>query len=185
MENSLMLLSGKKDIKITSASLELIKLNAEHKAYEENYKQRKKELEGIVRSAGYKEFAFETPDGNMKARCVESNKIIWDIEKLKERLSKDILDQVLNKRYEINDFSGLVEYLKSCGVDPKKFKTYLSVEEEANDKALDQLSELGEVTDEQIDGCYTLKKISEYIKFTEIKPNEDEQDAGNKNGGSV
>ena len=185
MENSLMLLSGKKDIKITNASLELIKLNAEHKAYEENYKKRKVELETIVRSAGYKEFAFETPDGNMKARCIESNKIIWDIEKLKEKLNKNILSEILNKKYEIEDFNGLVEYLKSCGVDPKKFKEYLIVEEEVNEKALNQLSELGEITDEQIDGCYTLKRISEYVKFTEIKPNEDEQDAGNKDGGSV
>lgn len=183
MENSLMLLNGKKDIKITNASLELLKLNIEHKAYEEKYKSRKKELEGIVKSAGYKEFAFETPDGNMKARCVESNKIIWDVDKIKENIKDErILNEILEKKYTISDFNGLVEYLD---VDEGEFKSFLEIEEKVNEKSLDQLSQLGEVTDDMLDGCYKVQNISSYIKFTEIKPNEESEDAGDKNGGGV
>lgn len=171
-ENLMLLPKSKKSIKISSASLELFRLNAEYKAYEEKYKQRKKELQDIIKTAGTNEFAVHGKDGNIKVRYIESNKIVWDIEKLKNKIGKNI-NKVLIKKYSISDFTGLIEYLKSCGVNPKKFKTFISVEEKIDNKKIDELGQLGEINEEDLKGCYTLEKVSEYVKFTELEEMEE------------
>lgn len=98
---------------------------------------------------------------------VRTKKIIWDIKKLKKQMPKQKLKKILNKTYTVSDMSGLVEYLKSCGVDPKKFKKYIIVEEEVDNKAVDNLSETGEITREDIKGCYKVELSEPYIRITE------------------
>ena len=80
-----------------------------------------------------------------------------------------MLKKFIDKTYTINDFEGLVEYLKTCGVDPIKFKSYLQITENVNQKKLDQLSNLGIINENDIKGCYEVKKNEGYIKFTEIE----------------
>lgn len=98
---------------------------------------------------------------------VRRRKIVWDMKKLKERLSKAKYKAVVKKRYEIEDIDGLIKYLKKCGVDPKRFKSFLSVTETIDEKELNNLSELGTITENDIKGCYTVELSDPYIKITE------------------
>lgn len=100
---------------------------------------------------------------------VRRRKIVWDMKKLKERLSKAKYKAVVKKRYEIEDIDGLIKYLKKCGVDPKRFKSFLSVTETVDEKELNNLSELGTITENDIKGCYTVELSDPYIKITESK----------------
>lgn len=105
----------------------------------------------------------------LKVTNCRTKKILWLIDKVKQNLTKDQQKMVLKKQYVINDIDGLVEYLKSCGVNPKKFKTFITVFEEMNEQALEQAYELGDIKRKQLNGCYQVKIGEPYFRLTEIK----------------
>lgn len=156
---------NRNDIKIREASLELFGLTNSFKETEDAYKKRKSELQKIIFSGGYKEFTVD----NLDVKCIQSNKIVWDMDKLKSNIGKELFNEVTDKTYTINDYKGLVKYLKSCGVNPKKFAQFINVEKKVNNKRVDELSELGEITVEDLQDTYTLEKISEYVKFYDLE----------------
>lgn len=104
----------------------------------------------------------------LRVTRIRTQKIIWDCDKLRERLGKTLFGKVVTKEYKVNDMEGLVQYLKSCGVDAKKFKTYIEVQTKIDDKKIDNLFELGEITKADVSGCYTLNLGEPYIRLTEI-----------------
>jgi hypothetical protein len=59
----------------------------------------------------------------------------------------------------------LVKYLKQCGVSPKKFKSFITVEKSVDKKKLDFLFETGEIKTKDLDGCYELKESESYLKI--------------------
>ena len=81
---------------------------------------------------------------------------------------------LVEKEYYISDMHGLVKYLKSCGVDPKKFKKYLIVTEKVNQKKMDELSDIGDITREDIEGCYKLEEANGYLTIN-VKKDEDNE----------
>ena len=105
----------------------------------------------------------------LKVTRVRKKSILWDIDKLKKKLDKKVVKKIITKKYTINDMNGLVEYLKECGVNPKKFKKFLTVDEELNEVELNRLYDLGEIDKEHVNGCYKMEMSEPYIKLTEQK----------------
>ena len=103
---------------------------------------------------------------HLNVTSVRRKKIFWHLDKLKKKLSKETIKQVVNKTYTITDMQGLIKYLKECGVDPKKFKKYIDVQEELNEAELDRMYTMGEIDKKDIVGCYTMEVSEPYIKFT-------------------
>ena len=93
----------------------------------------------------------------------------WLLDKLKQKVGKDIYSEVVNKTYTVNDMQGLIRYLKTCGVDPKKFKRFIDVTEELDETKLDTYYETGALKTKDIEGCYTVKMGEPYIRITELK----------------
>lgn len=100
---------------------------------------------------------------------VRRKKVTWNIEELKKKLSKEKFATVVNKEYTVIDMPGLVKYLKSCGVDPKKFKKFISVSETLDETKLDTMYETGKLKQEEIRGCYTVGISEPYFRITEEK----------------
>lgn len=100
---------------------------------------------------------------------VRTKKVTWLLDKLKQRVGKDIYSEVVNKTYTVNDMQGLIRYLKKCGVDPKKFKRFIDVTEELDETKLDMYYETGVLKKEDIKGCYDVKMGEPYIRITELK----------------
>lgn len=100
---------------------------------------------------------------------VRTKKITWLLDKLKQKLNKDTYKDLVDKTYTISDMQGLIKYLKSCGVDAKKFKKYIEVEEQLNETNLNTYYETGALDKKDIEGCYTVKMGEPYIKITELK----------------
>lgn len=94
---------------------------------------------------------------------IQSSRVEFNPDKLEKALGKELSRDVIQKHYEIVDMNGLVTYLKECGIDPKVFKSFVSVRKTVNTKELDRLEELGKITAEQIKGCYTVKSQSPYF----------------------
>ena len=84
---------------------------------------------------------------------VRTKKVTWLLDKLKQKVGKDIYSEVVNKTYTVNDMQGLIRYLKTCGVDPKKFKRFIDVTEELDETKLDTYYETGGLKTIDIEGC--------------------------------
>ena len=100
---------------------------------------------------------------------IRTKRVTWLLDKLKQKLEKDIYKDVVDKTYTINDIQGLIKYLKSCGVDPKKFKKFIDVDETLNETKLNTYYETGALKKSDIEGCYDVKMGEPYIRLTELK----------------
>jgi hypothetical protein len=168
------------DKKIFEEILELNALENKFKKLKEKYETKKKKLSTSIKNymfaCGENEVNFKVEDSveslivNVKKVCQQ--KILWDVDKLEQKIDKELLDEFLIKKYTITDMQGLVKYLKSCGVNPKKFKSFISVEKSVDADALNQLSEIGEIDKSDVKGCYTLNKSSSYLKIKTKKAEE-------------
>lgn len=100
---------------------------------------------------------------------IRTKRVTWLLDKLKQKLGKDIYKDVVDKTYTINDIQGLIKYLKSCGVDAKKFKKFIDVDETLNETKLNTYYETGALKKSDIEGCYDVKVGEPYIRLTELK----------------
>ena len=100
---------------------------------------------------------------------IRTKRVTWLLDKLKQKLGKDIYKDVVDKTYTINDIQGLIKYLKSCGVDAKKFKKFIDVDETLNETKLNTYYETGALKKSDIEGCYDVKMGELYIRLTELK----------------
>ena len=101
--------------------------------------------------------------GKFVVTRIQSSRVEFNPDKLEKVLGKELSRNVIQKHYEIVDMNGLITYLKECGIDPKVFKSFISIRKTVNTKELDKLEELGKITAEQIKGCYTVKSQSPYF----------------------
>lgn len=105
--------------------------------------------------AGNKKRASFVIKGNkINITKVDRTTIVWDEEKLKKRLPKNVRQMVFKKQYSIVDYAGLVKYLKSLGADPNVFKMFVVSEERFDPDEIDRLSDLGYIGVNNIKGCY-------------------------------
>lgn len=100
---------------------------------------------------------------------IRAKKVTWLLDKLKQKLGKDTYKDVVDKTYTVNDIQGLIRYLKSCGVDAKKFKKFIDVDETLNETKLNTYYETGALKKSDIEGCYDVKVGEPYIRLTELK----------------
>ena len=114
-------------------------------------------------------------DKAISATKVQSTKINFDIPKLEKILDEDILDEIIEKQYSINDMQGLIEYLKSCGVNPKKFRSFLNVSKSIDQSKLNNLQALGKIELEDLEGAYTVTLNNPYYRVSskQVRSEED------------
>jgi hypothetical protein len=109
---------------------------------------------------------FATDDFSSPAICtvnkVQHTVVNFDADKLEDKLGKEYCQEFINKSYEVQDMAGLIEYLKSCGVSPKKFKSFLKVTKTVDTKKIDQLFLTAKLSEKDVEGCYTAEKKSRY-----------------------
>nr|UWG92028.1 MAG: hypothetical protein [Bacteriophage sp.] len=118
----------------------------------------------------------EDLEGNeLVVNRVQKTSVIFDIDALENNLSKEMSKDVIDKSYTITDINRLIIYLKSCGVDPKVFKSFINVTKTVDEKKLDKLVDLGLIRKEQLEGCYTLKRKKPYFTVKMKRGKHDEE----------
>lgn len=128
------------------------------------FEQQEKNLKG--NSVSFETDGFGEVSQTVTATQITKISVIWDIPILKRVLGKKLAKQCVSKRYEIVDFPGMVEYLKSLGAKPDEFSKFLNVVESVNEKQLDKLNDLGVIALDDMRECYTVKKSTPYFKIT-------------------
>lgn len=155
--------------KMLSEVDELYELEQKYKSIKKKYEDKKKKLSISIRNAmfvnGMNKFQYEETNRVIDVKSITQKRIVWDVEKLEEKLDKEICNECIQKTYEINNIEGLIKYLKSCGVNPKKFKSFLNVQKKVDNKKLNELSELGDINKKDLEGCYELKESEGYVKI--------------------
>lgn len=118
----------------------------------------------------------EDLEGNeLVVNKVQKTSVIFDADALENNLSKEMCKDVIDKSYTITDINRLIVYLKSCGVDPKVFKSFINVTKTVDEKKLDKLADLGLIRKEQLEGCYTLKRKKPYFTIKMKRGKHDEE----------
>lgn len=136
------------------------------------------DAEGLFNYEGISKLVIDNDDleGNeLVVNKVQKTSVIFDIDALENNLSKEMCKDVIDKSYTITDINRLIVYLKSCGVDPKVFKSYINVTKTVDEKKLDKLADLGLISKEQLKGCYTLKRQKPYFTVKMKRGKHDEE----------
>ena len=107
--------------------------------------------------------------GIKKVICqkISQVEVKFDINKLKDVLTKKQQKTVIKKHYQVVNWPGLLNLLKESGVEWKEFLKYVDVTESVDEAALDKLFELGEVDAEEIQNCSEARIKTQYYKLTE------------------
>lgn len=128
------------------------------------FEQQEKNLKG--NSVSFETDGFGEVSQTVTATQITKISVIWDVPILKRVLGKKLAKKCVSKKYEIVDFPGMVEYLKSLGAKPDEFSKFLNVTESVNEKQLDKLNDLGVIAIDDMRECYTVKKSTPYFKIT-------------------
>lgn len=173
-----MVLPDKKDnLEIKRQVVELFNLESQFKDIKKQYEDRKERLTVTIKNYMYcnkgigNDFQFHAKSksqGNkiFDVKKIEPSTIVWDVDKLEKMLDKEDVRHVIDKTYTINDIDGLVAYLKSCGVSPKRFKSFIDVSKKVNNDALEQLDAVGKLDRDDLSECYTVNKKSSYLRIS-------------------
>lgn len=97
--------------------------------------------------------------GNTTVYVQTKTTIDYDIPALKKKLDKELYDQIVNKKYVISDIEGLKKFINQPDT-PFSFidlKPFISVEKSVNKDQLSNLYEKGELSLDDLDGCYSAK----------------------------
>lgn len=158
-------------------------LNLKQKEEESKYKEEKANFERKIKNIFDKKkvnsYSFANDDEHKyyRATVVQQKKIVFNPDMVEQVVDKKVFNQICIKKYEITDYEGLVQYMKSLGGNPLKFKSFISCDKTIDNKKVNQLSELGDITDKTLEGCYTVKPSAMWIKITESEEVIDEEDA--------
>ena len=112
----------------------------------------------------------------VQIKSIQAVNIVFDADKLEEKLPKSLSQKVLKRKIILDDIRGFIEYAKSLGATPEEIRKFVVIEREVNKEQLERLYDTGSITDLQLDGCYTTKKSSQYYKITESEINEKGKD---------
>ena len=165
--------------KMNQIILDLKKLNDDEKNHQEEYKSKKKMYEEkIIKFLGKKNeksYDFTQSNRRLKATFVENKKIDFNVEMIEQVVDKNLFEEFVDKTYTISDYEGLVKYLKSLGANPKVFKEFIHCEKQINKSKLNQLSELGDISLDDLEGCYSVSVMSSYVRITETELEESDE----------
>lgn len=109
-----------------------------------------------------------TKQGKLKATKVERiTSIKYDIPKLKKKLDKELVNEIVDKTYTINDIDAMIALLKKAGVRPKDFKKLISVSETVNNGKIQQAYSVGDISLKDISDAYQVT-VSKSLQIRQI-----------------
>ena len=172
--------SNQKDSKLRTLCLDIFKARLAEQEAKQKYAELQAKLQSYLNKSGDKGLQFPHNGKMYKIIGVKPKTMIWDVEKLisnlkaKKENSDDLLSQVIETKVCVSDLSEFKRVLKENGVKYSDIQPFLSVEKKVIGKKINELSEIGEITMEDIDGCYTMQDREGYLLPSESEIKEDE-----------
>ena len=131
----------------------------------------KKKIQKYFDENDLKHMEVEVPSTNdkpVKVVCKKSERanIKYDVDKLKERLDKELFIEVTKRSYTITDIDAMIKLVKAAGVKAKDFKQFIESKVSADSQAIMRLYDAGELTMDTLKGTFTAT-ITKSIKISE------------------
>lgn len=161
--------------KVKQDIVDLYELENKFKGLTKKYENKKAKLVTQINNfffvtKGEKRLKFDSEglygDKEIECKKITRKTINFDVDKVEDRIDKEITEQFVDKRIEIVDWDGVVELLKSHGVSPSEFKKLIVVSKSVNRNKLEQLYKLGVIDLNELKGCYTMQESEGYYKVT-------------------
>jgi len=121
------------------------------------YIENKQIIQNIFDKEKLKEYIVPADKVNGKDIIVKRTErvtIEYLVDKLKQKLSKEIMNEITIKMYMITAMPRLIKLCKMYNVPVETFKECIQVEETINKDAIKQLYEVGDITHDDIAGCF-------------------------------
>lgn len=83
--------------------------------------------------------------------------LTYDIPKLKKKLDKELINEIIDKTYTITDMDAMILLLKKAGVKPSEFKKLITVSEKVNNSKIQQAYSVGDISLNDIKDAYEVK----------------------------
>lgn len=189
-ENPIQLKEGDKRQKSLKLKLvELYKKKAQLKKLEEEYKSLKGTVDAEVKtymsSSGsdsllfsFKQQVPESPGSkydimvnkNVRIMNVVRRRIVFNPQALEDKFGKEFCRDFITRKYEIIDWDGMVNLLKSKGIKPNEFLPFIKVEKTVDNSKIDQMESVGDIKREELKGTYKVLELSNYLQMDEFSP---------------
>lgn len=111
-----------------------------------------------MQTFGHKNLDVEQNNMTIRLQSIVRASISYDIDVVKKVLPKNILNEVISKKYVVSDIETLKDVMKQYGVPANILKSCLEITESVDNKRMDQLYEHGHISIKQLEGSYTIKE---------------------------
>jgi len=168
-------------VELTKQINKMYTLKQELKRVQEEYETKVNETKHIIKNymdeikantvtCSINDMSADWDDVELKASLTQHTKIIFDADKLHERLkAKPFVNSVINKTYTVNDWQQLANTLQKYKVPAHEVTKYITVTKQVDTKLLDHYSNLGDVTLEEIQGTYTVQTSEPSLQVRTVK----------------
>lgn len=172
--------SSQKDSKLRTLCLDIFKARLAEQEAKRRYAELQAKLQTYFNKSGDKGLQFPYKGKIYKIVGVKPKTMVWDVDRLINKIkatkdnSDDLLSQIIETKVVISNVSEFKKLLKDNGIKFKDIQPFLSVEKKVIGKKINELSEIGEITMDDIEGCYTMKDSQGYLLPSESEIEEDE-----------
>lgn len=152
------------------------------KSLEDSVKAEKKSLLGAMDDGEFDRATFEfiptaeeldmVPTAEHKNVTVSVNqRVSIDYDPIKvegvieSKLGRSVARTIVRRTYKVNDWSALVAWAKTQGINPEEFLGFFDVERTVDTSALDKAYETGSLYLEDFEGAYEVKRGEPYLSF--------------------
>ena len=94
----------------------------------------------------------------------ERIEIIYDIEKMREKIDRKLFNKITERTYFVTDIESLIVLMKEANIKPKNFKKYVKPQIKVNKDAIEKAYDVGDISKDDLQGCYTAK-VTKYIEL--------------------
>ncbi len=140
------------------------------KLYNEKYNELRSQLQEIFDKNDLKSFEAGSESTQYRATLVERVYVDYFIDMLKKKLSKEKRNKIIKKQYKISNIEKLIKLAKEYGIPKEEIKDIVDVEEYVDKEQIQQMSSTGDLSIEEIEGCYAAR-VQKHIQIAEKKKN--------------
>lgn len=133
------------------------------KKIEKEAEELKEELISELKKKSDKKYSVLSDANVVSFRLITRNNILYDIDKLKKKLTKKQRKQLITKNVKVVDYEGFAEVMKKHGVRFEEIRDYVKTEEKVSTERLKNMFDAGEIDLQEISDCYEIIS-SEYLK---------------------
>lgn len=155
----------KEEAKVCEVICKLNKIKKKQEQLKKIYEKGRKYIISTLTKSKFKEFqAVNEEDEVISALVYETNKVTYDLQKIKDNIPKEQHKLIIEKSYSVNE-DKLKELIKKGIIKKSIAKQFIIVSESLNKESLEHYVSKGDINIEDLEGTYTTVKINN-LKIT-------------------